>query len=276
MVERSLAKAEVAGSSPVSRSIQPLAQRFFVIHREQGCVSKEVNMIKPVILFIHGFMGSTRQFDSIEPSVLHAGAEVRRLVLPGHEGTLGEFCRSGRKDWLEAVRAEIRRLEGEHSTIILVGHSMGGLMSVLVADEFECVKGVVAIAFPLYPRQSAEGIKNRIAAIKGPKPDESILISEGRRLSGVSGFSPHNSFRIVPNTLGLLKLMRLTRKKLPSLATPLTVINSVRDELVSPRSAAFVRRKLPAARCIEGETAYHFLFAPNDIQVISDEICCFI
>ena len=81
------------------------------------------------------------------------GFAASSLLLPGHGGTGEEFARSSRQQWLEYVNAEIARYKKNYNSIILVGHSMGSLLSFLTYMESpEQIIGIVAIDTPLYVR----------------------------------------------------------------------------------------------------------------------------
>lgn len=230
-------------------------------------------MAERVILFIHGFMGSPRQFDRLIPLIEHEDADIERIVLDGHGSTLTAFCRSNRHSWQQSLCSKVDALRKKYSSIVLVGHSMGGLLAVHTAIKCnEGIDGIVALSFPLYVKQTLSGINNRRKSFSKPKANESELVRTGRQLSGVSGITLLNLVRLVPNTLGLLQLVRKTRRHLSSLSVPLTAICSRNDELVSMKTIPFVQKKLPAARCITLEKANHFLFSDEEYRIVAAAI----
>ena len=200
-------------------------------------------------VFIHGFMGSPAQFSRLAEVARAAGSQSRLITLPGHGGGVREFMRAGRSAWLAHVETELADLRAQHEKLLLVGHSMGGLLAInAAAKQPEGIAGILALALPLYLRATANGLRIRVHSVLPARPEEDPRVCAARELRGVQGVTLWNAPALVPNSLGLLRLMAQTRKALPNLAVPLDVINSAEDELVSRRSLAFVRERLPRHR----------------------------
>ena len=61
-------------------------------------------MNKRAIVFLHGYMGSSKQFISLINALNFDSATERyNIVLPGHETSLDEFTGKKRKDWQNFV-----------------------------------------------------------------------------------------------------------------------------------------------------------------------------
>eukprot|EP01097_Dermamoeba_algensis_P011426 TRINITY_DN8860_c0_g1_i1.p1 TRINITY_DN8860_c0_g1~~TRINITY_DN8860_c0_g1_i1.p1 ORF type:complete len:444 (-),score=79.79 TRINITY_DN8860_c0_g1_i1:4-1335(-) len=87
---------------------------------------------KPTIVFIHGAMGNRRMW---QPQVAHFAKEyhVIALDLPSHGARVGSQLTMG--NCLETVREVIKREVPEGKKVVLVGFEMGGLISLLFAQE---------------------------------------------------------------------------------------------------------------------------------------------
>ncbi len=94
------------------------------------------------VLFIHGFNGGTDNFEDLPGRLAEAGTFAQVMLLPGHGTRPTEFRDTDQDDLLNAVLAEIRRLKQSHKRVVLVGHSMGGTLSLLAAAQ-EPVDGIV-------------------------------------------------------------------------------------------------------------------------------------
>lgn len=100
----------------------------------------------PAVLLLHGF-GDTPQSMRYLAAALHAeGCTVRAPLLPGHGRTLREFARSGADAWIAHARAELAALRARHRDVALVGLSMGGAISALLAAETPDVRALVMLA----------------------------------------------------------------------------------------------------------------------------------
>jgi len=99
-------------------------------------------------LLVHGFAGSRKDFADLGELLADAGCHVRLERLPGH-GTTPEDMESTTADELiDHVLGALRQAKSEHERVILVGFSMGGAISTIVAAQ-EPVDRLVLLA-PCY------------------------------------------------------------------------------------------------------------------------------
>ena len=161
----------------------------------------------------------------------------------------------------------------EYDGLILVGHSMGGLLLINTAIKRpDKIRAVITIALPLHIKITARAIKIRIYCIGKAHDNENNSIAAARKMNGVSGMTLLNSYKLLPNTLGLFQLMRETRKSLRMLTVPLTIIHSRNDEIVSIKTVCFAQKALPSVKVITLEQASHFWFSPREIGMIKEQI----
>ena len=87
------------------------------------------------VLILHGF-GDTPQTVGYLADHLHGlGFTVRAPLLAGHGRTLREFGVSTADAWIDAAARELTALRREYEAVGLVGVSMGGALSVILAAE---------------------------------------------------------------------------------------------------------------------------------------------
>lgn len=100
----------------------------------------------PAIVFLGGFksdMGGTKAVH-LEAWAKREGRAFLRFDYSGHGESSGEFTEGAIGDWFEDASAAITLLAGK---LVLVGSSMGGWISLLVAREIpERIAGLVTIA----------------------------------------------------------------------------------------------------------------------------------
>lgn len=96
------------------------------------------------IVFVHGAFCGGWAFDRFREPFEAAGFETHAPNLPHHErgGDLEELAKTGVKEYAQAISLYLRELRAPP---VLVGHSLGGLVSQLVAAEME-VAGLVLLA----------------------------------------------------------------------------------------------------------------------------------
>jgi len=101
-----------------------------------------------VALCLHGLTGTPYEVRPVAEALVARGIRARGICMAGHGGSVEDLARSTRADWLERARSEFRALRGEHERVFLVGVSMGGLISLRLAQS-EPVDGLVVVGVPL-------------------------------------------------------------------------------------------------------------------------------
>lgn len=230
-------------------------------------------MQKTAILFVHGFMGCKRQFYSLRDELEGCGADMILHVLPGHDSTLEEFRKTDAGDWQQSVNNAVNNLAQKYDRILLVGHSMGGLLAVRTAiAEPKKVCGVVAIGFPVKINLKWQWLSLNLDASRPAKDGEDPRITAARTMSGVKIRTVGQYLSTAAQNMQFLKITRLTRKEIHLLKAPLTVINFKKDEIVASSVPDFVHSKLPDAKVLILPNSYHFLFTDDELHLMSNEI----
>jgi carboxylesterase len=96
-------------------------------------------------LLVHGFVGSRTDYNDLGEVLQKKGLTVRLMRLPGHGTYPAEHAKTTNEDLIEAVRSEYLDLKREHPQVALVGFSMGGALSTIVASG-EKVDRLILIA----------------------------------------------------------------------------------------------------------------------------------
>lgn len=233
------------------------------------------NPSKKVAVFLHGFLGGPQQFDFLLPAAQAAGFDTHALLLPGHGGDCRTFFSSSRSHWEAYVQAELDRLREEYESILLVGHSMGGLLSILAAlRDTRGICGIFAIALPLHLRVSRKGMHTNWKHVTGLGKRDAY--TEAARTScSVNGITLWNAPRLVPRMIDLSALSRKARRGLNKLTVPLAILHSQKDEWVSQRSIAAALRSPVQADMILLPESSHFLYSENDRAIICDQFVRF-
>lgn len=86
-------------------------------------------------LLLHGFVGSRKDFADLGEQLAHAGYHVRMTRLPGHGTTPREFAATEADELVRAAAEELARLQQRFERVYLVGFSMGGAISTILAAQ---------------------------------------------------------------------------------------------------------------------------------------------
>ncbi|MDL2206945.1 alpha/beta fold hydrolase, partial [Eubacteriales bacterium OttesenSCG-928-N13] len=87
-------------------------------------------------LLLHGFTGSPGHMRWLGEKLHEQGYTVSAPLLPGHGLTLQEMRRSNWHQWLETARTSYVQLRERCETVTVMGLSMGGTLSLLLAEEY--------------------------------------------------------------------------------------------------------------------------------------------
>lgn len=232
-------------------------------------------MPKQAIVFVHGFMGRSAQFDTLRRTLSErVSADMHSIVLPGHEETLAGFTRSNEADWQRCVSRRLDELRTNYDRLLLIGHSMGGLLLInAAAARPDKIEGIIAISLLLRLKCSISGLVIRARSLYPAKARENQYVAAARAMNGVSGITLVNACRLIPNALGFLHIMKAARRALSALCMPLTAVQSASDETVSMKTIPVIRASCQGAQILLLKKASHFWFPKAETDQIADCIC---
>jgi len=192
----------------------------------------ESPMGKGLVIFVHGFMGSPRQFDRLAEVVHSKGYSAASLLLPGHGGSAKDFISSTFIHWQNHVNCEVERFIRDYENIWLVGHSMGGLLAINSAIRYNShIRGLFTIATPF---------KLVTFSVRATRVFMHLLFSRKSspmKTAYFAGCGVHPSaslfWRALRPVTELRKLTHFTKDNLPNVRAPVTAVFSVSDELTS-------------------------------------------
>ena len=100
------------------------------------------------VLLIHGFTGCPGHMRKIGDALREEGFAARGILLPGHGTSPEDMKRYSWQDWLLAVRQAAKEMKEKYRYFSVVGHSMGGVLALILAEEM-ALTACVSIAAPM-------------------------------------------------------------------------------------------------------------------------------
>ena len=88
----------------------------------------------PGALCIHGFTGNPSSMRPVAEAFAAAGFAVELPRLPGHGTTVEDMLTTSWEDWSAEAEAAYQRLAARASKVVVAGLSMGGTLTVWLAD----------------------------------------------------------------------------------------------------------------------------------------------
>jgi carboxylesterase len=192
-------------------------------------------MSKAACLLIHGFGGEPFEMAPVAEALENLGHPVSLPTLPGHGSTIDAWSRTGWTGWLGHAAREYERLEALHGRVFVLGLSMGGSLSLALAQRYKPA-GVVTMAAPVYlyrflPPEATDWRLPLVWLLKkvrpiwptSPKKPESRRIAPWQGYEEAVALEPLHSF-----VMGL----REVRRNLGRITAPLLAMHSPRDRQV--------------------------------------------
>lgn len=232
---------------------------------------------KPVIgvLLVHGLNGSQKDFAEMETLFLAQGMVVVNMLLPGHGSKVKEMLSTGWSEWSQAVYDELHALKQRCDVVFLVGHSLGGALSLHVAAHEE-VAGIVSICSPSHMHPGlkvAVSITRRITPLL-PTLREDVRDREGRQRYKRDGYR-WTPMRPVES---LLQFLPHLREELPHITTPALIMTSIHDHVVPARDGRDIYRRIGSREkhLVTFHRSYHVVMKDHDREEVFAKTLAFI
>ncbi|MBQ8161762.1 MAG: alpha/beta fold hydrolase [Clostridia bacterium] len=117
------------------------------------------------ILMLHGFTGSVSHMRPLGEVLRNKGYTVMGINIPGHADSLEALEANGQDAWKKACEEAAKRLRASCDLVIACGVSMGGVLSMILAEE-KLVDGVISISAPYGVKQPVMKFGRAISGIK--------------------------------------------------------------------------------------------------------------
>ena len=184
------------------------------------------------VLCLHGLTGTPYEVRPLAEALVARGIRARGISMAGHGGSVADLARSTRGEWVDRAGAELTALRAEYDRIFLVGVSMGGLVSLRMAQS-ERVEGIAVVGVPLALAPPIPQLLPlvRLFASARRKRGSDIRDPEARARHPGTPAMPFDSVR---------ELIRLQSEVIPDLEqveAPILIAHGRLDRTARPRDA---------------------------------------
>jgi carboxylesterase len=186
-----------------------------------------------VALCLHGLTGTPYEVRSLGLSIADAGIDAVGPVLPGHNDTPEALSRVSHRDWLDTASSHYETLRGRYERVFVVGLSMGGLLSLALAQRYP-VDALVVVGTPLVLRQRFAWMIPLVKYFQ-PLPEK----QGGSDIRDDAARARHPSYPVMPlgSVHELQRLQRLVRGGLSKISCPILVAHGAHDTTADPADA---------------------------------------
>ena len=214
------------------------------------------------VLLIHGFTGLPAGMLLLGEFLNRAGFSVLCPRLAGHGTSERDLMRTTKDDWFNSVLDGFFILRGVCDKIFVVGHSMGGLLTLKLAVEYQIAK-IITLAAPIFIDEGM-GLRNL-----PPREfcSDACIFTPRKKLDDVPP-AVNNVYEKTPliSVHELVDLINDVKKLLPTVKTPILIMHGEEDHTAKPRSARFIMDNVGSAekKIITVPNSGHLLpFAEN-------------
>lgn len=197
------------------------------------------------VLLIHGFTGSAGHMRPLGDALHQAGFTVQGILLPGHGTTTAAMqAEGGAGPWKEASFAAYRELRAKYRTVSVMGLSMGGLLTLILAEAKPaptCIvtfAAAILLANRLAPLAPVMGLFTDI--MEQPIPPE-------RGEDFLNDYDVGYSGTPVRCISDLRQLSQEARHSLGEITCPALIVQSKKDPTVRPKSAQVIYDEIGSA-----------------------------
>lgn len=235
------------------------------------------------VLILHGFTASLNCVREIEPPLKALGLPVRMPVLRGH-GASSPIALNGVTwhDWCVDAETAMLNLLKEVEKIILIGHSMGGLLALLLAtkhkghlDSLILAAAAVQMTSPFAPGKPFNFLSPLLARVVQKWTLPLVYADES-----LAQFNTNYPWAPADAVLSLLDLARLTRRILPEVSVPVLILQSRKDVTVAQENVAILLKGISTPtemkRVVWFEKTGHEMFSDCERDVIIEVVANYV
>jgi carboxylesterase len=192
------------------------------------------------VLIIHGFTATLDSVKLIYQSIKELGVPVSQPLLTGHGASTPEALRGVKwETWVADAEQALQKLSLEVTRVIVIGHSMGALIALNLAERYQdridslvlvapAIK-LVSVFAPGRPLHFAAPLLSRIIKNWGLKNDYS-----GPRCADCI---PHYKWVPTDAVISFFELIKKSMRLLVRVNVPVLIIHNRRESTVLPESA---------------------------------------
>lgn len=225
------------------------------------------------VLLCHGFTGTPQSLRPWGEYLADRGYTVRVPLLPGHGTTWQEMNRTRWQDWYACVDKAFRELHEACEHVVVGGLSMGGALSLQLAQEHgPRISGLILVN----PAVKFDDPRTRLVPVLKHLIGSLEAVGNDVKKPGVTELA----YTRTPLKAGHSQLIawQSVIRDLPEVTHPVLLLRSAQDHIIPASSSALILSRISSRDVTEVllQDSYHVATIDNDAQRIFDESAKFI
>ncbi|MBR1730150.1 MAG: alpha/beta fold hydrolase [Selenomonadaceae bacterium] len=189
------------------------------------------------VLLIHGFTGNPAEMLLLGKYLQSKNFSVLGVRLAGHGTNERDLIRTTKDDWLNSVVDGFSILKGCCDKVSIVGHSMGAILTLNVAENIDEIFKLVTLSAPIF-------IDESLGLSELPTREKSIgrFARKFRRKLKNVPIAVNKTYRSMPliSIHELIDLIDETKKNLSTITAPILILHGKEDHTAKVESAKFI------------------------------------
>ncbi|WP_026571741.1 MULTISPECIES: carboxylesterase [Sediminibacillus] len=224
------------------------------------------------VLVVHGFTGTTQSMRYIGEQFAAEGFTVLGPRLEGHGTDPEDMEASTHQDWIDNVEAGLATLKEECSKLFVAGLSMGGTLTLYLAEQHPEINGILPINAAVDIPEMAENYRELA------KTDTRFVNGIGSDIKR-SGIKELAYEKTPVKSMGeIVTLTEKVKQNLSNITTPVLIFSSKEDHVVPPENSQLIYDSVSSTEktLFPLEASYHVATLDNDKEVIANKAIQFI
>ncbi len=219
-------------------------------------------------LVLHGFTGNCAGVRPQAAALHAAGFAIEMPLLPGHGTAVEDLLAFGFDDWYDAAEEALDTLAERVDRIVVVGLSMGGALTCVLAVEHPEIAGIACIN---PATQVNDEIRTTVEAMRADGSDYIPPVGSDIALEGAT----ENAYPAtpVPPLLTMFDAADHFGARLDKITCPTLVLTSRQDHVVPPTDSEFLVSQVAGpVEHVWLERSYHVATIDHDGPDVSRRI----
>lgn len=223
------------------------------------------------VLVSHGFTGTTQSMAYIGKRLAAEGFTVYGPRLTGHGTAPEDMQKATYQQWINDVESGLEQLKEKCKTIFVTGLSMGGTLTLYVAQNHPDIAGIMPINAAVH-MPDFEAYYNSLLG----KKEFVDGIGSDIKAEGIQELA----YAKTPvKAMGeLVQLLKIVHDDLEKITIPTLILSSTEDHVVPPENAQIIYDRIQSENknIVYLEESYHVATLDNDKSLIADQCIQFI
>ena len=220
-------------------------------------------------LLVHGYAGYPGELITPAEALFLSGYDAFVPRLPGNGTTGDDFLSSSSSDWLTLCRNALDDLFRRYEKVSIVGHSMGGAISLIMASEYPQLNRVVSVCPAIVVNglddKTVSGLKLIAKVKKRIKQDwhsdsEYKMHYENAPCDDEYLGKEYWSYMFPKEIIELDKIAKEAKESIKSIRVATLVIRAGNDALVPHSAIEYIKENNSKIKLVTIENATHYIY----------------